>query len=220
MLVSQASVLSPAEGEQYRAGPFDIQARVLGSQTAGVFEFYELALGPGVTVDYHIHRNMDETLYVVEGKIEFLVAGERFVRPPGSVAFVPRGVHHGFANVGPTRARVLALFNPASKQDEYFRGWSACSPLPAWTRRPCKSFRSGTTKSWSAWPESKEHAEGGPVSEAGPRATGAPMPSPRWGGLWNRIGFRGASDRRRARLGTVPALPVRPSRDPEFRSEA
>ena len=64
---------------------------------------------------------MDETIYVLEGQIEFVVGGEKFSRPPGSVAFVKRGIHHGFSNVGPGRARVLLHFNPARKQDEYFR---------------------------------------------------------------------------------------------------
>lgn len=120
MLLSQPSVLSPTEGEKYQAGPFAITARVLGSQTGGAFELYELALGPA-TIDYHVHHNMDETIYVVEGEIEFVVDGEKFLRPAGSVAFVPRGLHHGFSNRGPAQARVLIHFNPSGDQHEYFR---------------------------------------------------------------------------------------------------
>jgi hypothetical protein len=44
------------------------------------------------------------------------------MRPAGSVAFVPRGVHHGFTNQGPAQARVLLLFSPSGNQHEYFRG--------------------------------------------------------------------------------------------------
>lgn len=120
MSVPQPPVLSPAEGEKYAAGPFAISARVLGTQTGKTFELYELALGVA-TVDYHVHEKMDETIYVVEGEIEFNVAGERFRRPAGSVAFVPRGVHHGFSNPGPARAKVVILFSPAGDQHEYFR---------------------------------------------------------------------------------------------------
>lgn len=120
MSVPQPSVLSPAEGEKYLAGPFAISARVLGPQTDGEFEMYELTLGPA-TIDYHVHRKMDETIYVVEGEIEFIVAGETFLRPAGSVAFIPRGVHHGFSNRGPNRARVTILFTAAGNQHEYFR---------------------------------------------------------------------------------------------------
>lgn len=120
MSSSQSFVLSPTEGEKYHAGPFDIRARALGTQTGGTFELYELALGPA-TIDYHVHMKMDETLYVVEGEIEFNVAGTKFLRPAGSVAFVPRGLHHGFKNLGPAKARVMILFTPSGNQHEYFR---------------------------------------------------------------------------------------------------
>lgn len=120
MATTKPSVLGPTEGEKYAAGPFDITARVLGTQNNGLFELYELALGKA-TVDYHIHRTMDETITVLEGEIEFNVAREKFRRPAGSVAFIPRGVHHGFANLGPARARVLILFTPSGRQHEYFR---------------------------------------------------------------------------------------------------
>lgn len=119
MASAKASVLSPAEGRKYKAGPFLITERVLGSQTGGAFEMYELALGPA-TIDYHVHNKMDETIYVVEGEIEFNVAGTKFKRPAGSVAFIPRGLHHGFSNLGPARARVTILFTPSGNQHEYF----------------------------------------------------------------------------------------------------
>ena len=116
----EASVLSPTEGEKYVAGPFVITSRVLGPQSGGAFEMYELALGKA-TIDYHVHRKLDETIYVLEGEIEFVVAGEKLSRPAGSVAFIPRGVHHGFSNLGPARARVLIVFSPSGNQHEYFR---------------------------------------------------------------------------------------------------
>jgi quercetin dioxygenase-like cupin family protein len=116
----QPSVLSPSEGDVFRAGPFTITARVLGTQNGYAFELYELTLG-AATIDYHVHHRMDETLAVIEGEIEFIVANQRFLRPAGSVAFVPRGVHHGFTNHGPNPARVLVLFTPAGDQHEYFR---------------------------------------------------------------------------------------------------
>lgn len=130
MSASQPVVLSPAEGEKFPAGPFDITTRVSGAQTGGLFEMYVLQLGQA-TVDYHVHRTMDETLYVLEGDITFRVGAERFTRPAGSVAFVPRGIHHGFENRGPGKARVLILFTPARGQDDYFRGLVRLFAAPA-----------------------------------------------------------------------------------------
>jgi quercetin dioxygenase-like cupin family protein len=113
-------ILSSHQGEAFSAGPFDIVSRVLGDSTGGAFELYELSMGPA-TIDYHVHTTMDETLCVVEGAVEFNVAGKLYPRAAGSVAFIPRGVHHGFTNHGPGRARLLVTFSPSRAQHEYFR---------------------------------------------------------------------------------------------------
>jgi quercetin dioxygenase-like cupin family protein len=130
MSAAQPFVLAPREGDTFAAGPFDIVSLVQGGQSNRAFELYELALGPA-TVDYHVHHKMDETICVLEGRIEFIVAGEKFLRPPGSVAFIPRGVHHGFSNPGPGRAKVLIHFNPAGDQHEYFRALEKLFAAPS-----------------------------------------------------------------------------------------
>src|SRR5438093_2579798 len=109
MSLPAAFVASSGEGETFTAGPFYIVSRVQGGQSNGVFELYEFTIGP-CTVDYHVHNKMDETITVLEGQIEFNVAGKKVLRPAGSVAFVPRGIHHGFSNLGPGKARVFIQF--------------------------------------------------------------------------------------------------------------
>ena len=126
----QPLIASPDEGESFTIGQLRIVSRVQGGQSGGGFELYELILGP-FTIDYHVHHNMDETLCVIEGEIEFIVAGTRHLRPAGSVVFVPHGVHHGFTNHGPSRARVLALFTPAGSQHEYFRALERLFAAPS-----------------------------------------------------------------------------------------
>ncbi len=120
MSESQTFIVSPEEGETFTIGALKIVSRVVGAQSGDAIELYDLIMGP-FTIDYHVHHTMDETLCVIEGEIEFTVAGEKFLRKAGSVAHVPRGVYHGFSNLGPGPARVLALFNPSGNQSDYFR---------------------------------------------------------------------------------------------------
>lgn len=122
-------------------------ARVLQSQSGGLFELYDLSLG-AATIDYHVHHKMDETLCVVEGQIEFNVQGKKFLRPAGSVAFVPRGLHHGFTNLGPARARVLITFTPPTGSTSIFASWKNCSPAATRTLSPWPRSRRSTTRSW------------------------------------------------------------------------
>lgn len=115
-----ASLIGPEEGERFSVGPLAIRTLVAGTQSGRAFEMYEVELGVA-TVDYHVHERMDETIHVIEGKIEFVVAGETFDRPSGTVAFIPRGIHHGFSNPGPGKARVVIVFSPSGDQDAYFK---------------------------------------------------------------------------------------------------
>lgn len=119
MSTAQPSLLAASEGQKFFIGNWEITSRVLGSQNSNTFELYELLLGPG-SVDYHVHNTSDETITVLEGSIEFMVDGKKFLHQPGSTAFIPRGLHHGFTNVGAGKARVLLLFSPASRQNEFF----------------------------------------------------------------------------------------------------
>ena len=116
----QPLAAGPNEGDIFNAGPFHIVTRLTGDQTGNTFELYDVTFAPG-TVDYHVHHQMDETLIVIDGELEFTIAGQSYTRGPGSVAFAPKGVHHGFKNHGPGHSRLFILFSPSGNQDTYFR---------------------------------------------------------------------------------------------------
>jgi quercetin dioxygenase-like cupin family protein len=124
MALPEAVLMGPDDGERFAVGPLAIRSLVLGKLTGGAFETYDVRLGAAV-VDYHVHDRMDETIHVVEGSIEFFVDGKKFLKSAGSVAFIPRGMHHGFSNLGPEPARVLITFSPSGDQDDFFRALQA-----------------------------------------------------------------------------------------------
>jgi mannose-6-phosphate isomerase-like protein (cupin superfamily) len=133
-------VASPDEGETFTIGELRIVSRVQGGQSGGELELYELVLGRFV-IDYHIQHTMDETLCVIEGQVEFIVAGTKYQKSAGSVVFVPRGVHHGFSNHGPGRARVFVLFTPAGSQHEYFRRLEKLLAVPGLDKQAVKELQ-------------------------------------------------------------------------------
>lgn len=121
----EASVLSSNEGERYTIGSWKIVARVLGAQTEGRFEMYHFVLPPGEEVAYHVHDRAAETIYVIDGEVEFNVAGKKFPGTPGSVAFVPMHIHHGFRNNSQKPAEVILAFSPSTSQNEFFKKMEA-----------------------------------------------------------------------------------------------
>ena len=65
--------------------------------------------GPGA----HVHKDEDDSFYVLEGEITFGLGDEEVVAPPGTFVLVPPGVEHTFANRSSEPARILNIHAPA-----------------------------------------------------------------------------------------------------------
>ena len=73
----------------------------------------------------HLHTREDETFHVLEGELEFVVGERTLSTSAGSVVYAPRGVLHGFRNVGTTHSRMAVIITPAgleSRAGEVLRG--------------------------------------------------------------------------------------------------
>ena len=89
-----------------------ITGKVASEETDGAFSLVEERTPPQGGPPPHIHQQEHETLYVLEGEVEFLV-GERTIRAgAGSCAHVLRGTPHTFKNVGTSPSRVLGIITP------------------------------------------------------------------------------------------------------------
>jgi uncharacterized protein YjlB len=64
----------------------------------------------------HVHRNEDETFYVVEGEVTLLVDGERIDLSGGDYAFAPPGTTHASIVRSPL-ARMLTTLSPAGLEE-------------------------------------------------------------------------------------------------------
>ena len=60
----------------------------------------------------HVHHNEDETFYVLEGELTFLVGDERIDIAAGDFLFAPRDIPHAYV-VRSERARILSTITPA-----------------------------------------------------------------------------------------------------------
>ena len=86
--------------------------RATAATTGGAFGLVESLLPAGFESPYHVHSNEDEAFYVVEGEMAFVVDGKWMVAGPGTYAFGPRHLAHGFKVVSATPARLLLLCSP------------------------------------------------------------------------------------------------------------
>jgi quercetin dioxygenase-like cupin family protein len=83
-----------------------------GKDTGGRFTLVELTECRESPPDRHVHHREDEILYVLEGEITVEVDGEVHRAPTGTLAFLPRGIEHGFV-VESERAKMLVMSLPA-----------------------------------------------------------------------------------------------------------
>jgi quercetin dioxygenase-like cupin family protein len=91
-----------------------------GEQTGGSLTSFESSAAPGEGPPLHVHANEDEVLYVIEGRLRFILGTRVEEAPAGSLVFIPRGVEHTWQNVGDVPARFLVLFTPAATGMEQF----------------------------------------------------------------------------------------------------
>jgi len=103
--------LDPESGEKIWITGDTVIIRATAADTGGAYTMIEAIASPGNGPPLHLHKNEDETLYVLEGDIEILNGDEGILKAkPGAVAFVPRGTAHRFRCTGDHTGRLLLVY--------------------------------------------------------------------------------------------------------------
>jgi quercetin dioxygenase-like cupin family protein len=80
----------------------------------------EAIASPGNGPPPHLHKNKDETLYVLEGDFEILNGDKGLLKAkPGAVAFVPKGTIHRFRCTGDRTGRLLFVYTPGGMKGSF-----------------------------------------------------------------------------------------------------
>lgn len=110
-------VVLPDGGDVLNIAGGEFIHKVKSADTNNVFSVIEIHTPPGKSVA--VHENEDELVYVLEGEIEVSLGDQTMVAVPGVMALLPRGIPHGFTNVGDTPSVVLDTILPG-QFDNYF----------------------------------------------------------------------------------------------------
>jgi len=115
-------------GERVKLGGEPMDCKVSARDTDGalcVFEFTGGGGGPR-----HLHYEQDEWIYILEGEYEFLIGGKRFRMGAGECAFIPRKVPHVWGCVSCKPGKIINVYQPAGKMEEFFRAVGKFKGLP------------------------------------------------------------------------------------------
>ena len=117
-------VVLPDGGDRLNIGGGEFIHKVKSVDTNNVFSVIEIITPPGKGVALHIHENEDELVYLLQGEIEVTLGDQTMLAVPGVTALLPRGIAHGFTNVGDTPSIVIDTILPGDF-DNYFAEMAA-----------------------------------------------------------------------------------------------
>ena len=137
-------------GESFEDGPDRGRILVSGDDTGGRWSLmeYEVAARPADEPQGygpHLHRGIEETFVVQEGRLRFLLGEEVRDLGPGDRVCVPPGVRHGFANVSGAPVKLLVSFHPGGFEQLFVRHRTDQDPAPA-----ADGFLIEATRDWAS----------------------------------------------------------------------
>ena len=116
-------ISQPGESDSIQLGQNVCVFKVKGEHTDNQFGLFELTMQPGSGGPRpHIHKQMTEIFYVVEGEVELTLNEKTVTAQSGAVMVVPQSVPHAFANPGQVQSKRLSMFCPARSREKYFEG--------------------------------------------------------------------------------------------------
>jgi quercetin dioxygenase-like cupin family protein len=107
-----AGVVRAGEGPVLWAGGDTYTLKASAASTGGALGLIEASIPPGSGPPPHRHTHEDEAFYLLAGSLEITLEKEVFRAAAGDFVFLPRGMLHGFRNVGLDVARTLVMITP------------------------------------------------------------------------------------------------------------
>lgn len=89
-------------------------------QTGGALTAIETIVDAGFGPPLHVHANLDEFIYFIEGRFQVRLAEQLTEAAPGTFVFIPQGTAHTWQNIGDGPGRFFAGTIPASPGFEQF----------------------------------------------------------------------------------------------------
>jgi quercetin dioxygenase-like cupin family protein len=119
--VADVSIVGPDAGESIQLGPTRVRLLEDGSTTEHRIGIGEITLAPKTEgPPQHRHARHDEGFYVVSGLARFTVGAQSYDAPAGTLAMIPPGAPHTFANPTDGVTILLNTFTP-DLYVQYFR---------------------------------------------------------------------------------------------------
>ncbi|MCH9651147.1 MAG: cupin domain-containing protein [Deltaproteobacteria bacterium] len=109
---TQLMVVHQEGGKTWNIFGLEIVGKVMSAQTGGQYSVIVSTTRPGGGPPRHLHENEDELFFVLEGVFEFYCGEEVSRAEKGALVVLPRGIPHGFRNVGQIDGMLMNTITP------------------------------------------------------------------------------------------------------------
>jgi DNA-binding transcriptional MerR regulator len=113
-------------GEHVTLAGQPVDCKLSARDTDGAMCIFESTFG----WPHHLHHDQDEWVYVIDGEFDFVVGARRLRLTAGESIFIPRKAAHGWAPVVGRPGRVIDVYQPAGRMEEFFRAVGELKDLP------------------------------------------------------------------------------------------
>jgi quercetin dioxygenase-like cupin family protein len=103
----------PGKGKQFHVLGDLISLKMSGDENGDAVSIFEIAVPPQGGPPQHSHLREDEAYYVIDGRFVFRTGDQETEADTGAFIHFPRGIEHGYKNVGDAPGKLLAVFWPA-----------------------------------------------------------------------------------------------------------
>jgi mannose-6-phosphate isomerase-like protein (cupin superfamily) len=107
--MERAVVVPPGEGKRVYNVEFLATSEDTPRFNLGIITLQPHRDGP----DLHVHAHEDDSFYILEGELTFIVEDDEVVAGPGTFVLVPPGVRHTFENRSDAVVRMVNVHAPA-----------------------------------------------------------------------------------------------------------
>jgi mannose-6-phosphate isomerase-like protein (cupin superfamily) len=105
-----------------------MKQHLVARQTGGLFSLFENSSPGSSKTPIHVHAHDDETLYILEGEMQAIIAADRHAIKAGESIFLPRGIPHQLMNESGVPAHYLLLCTPGGFEDFLEHGAHVLAP--------------------------------------------------------------------------------------------
>jgi len=107
-----AFVTPDGEGQTIHVIGDDVTIKISSRDTGGAFAVFDSRTLPQHGPPLHMHREQDETWFIVDGDYRFEVDGREIIASAGDTVFAARGTWHTFQNIGDHPGHLLTTVVP------------------------------------------------------------------------------------------------------------